>query len=519
MLLGFSERKLNPLQPIRKRCILAKTPGRTQENNVPQTIHTPLHLLSKPGEVSTGGRLHQSSGRWWLENAHARVELYWASGLLPELHEDALSRVAGVWDGARIEVTHLDIAGRPQGGEGTRLDLGEDGQRSEMMRANARMRARIRDFFARQDFLEATTPCMVPEPGTDVYLEPFKTVFVPEDAVVESYSGETASARATLKNVFPAFLQTSPEFAMKRLLVEGFERIWQLTHGWRNGEVTDRHIPEFTILEWYRAWQDVESIIDDVESLTRMVLDGVARLGAPGAPVERAREIDLRGAFERVTMQELFEEACGFDLLEALDYADLLEQIRTHGLLGRRVGEELEERKITQRMFDVRTTQPLQPLRAAEQHDERWAQLFFELQVTHLDPLLERMGAVFVTEWPAPLAVLARKSARDPRVAERFELYIGGLELANGFGELCDAQEQRRRFEEDLRQRHALGRPGYPMPTRLLAALERGMPPSAGVAMGVDRLLMLATGAGTITEVTPFSLRRDHETGEIGWGY
>ena len=149
----------------------------------------------------------------------------------------------------------------------------------------------------------------------------------------------------------------------------------------------------------------------------------------------------------------------------------------------------------------------------------RWAELFFELQVTHLDPLLEKMGAVFVTEWPTPLAVLARKSARDPRVAERFELYIGGLELANGFGELCDAQEQRRRFEEDLRQRHALGRPGYPMPTRLLDALERGMPPSAGVAMGVDRLLMLATGAGTITEVTPFSLRRDHETGEIGWGY
>lgn len=486
------------------------------------TPHTPLHLLSKLGMVRTGGRLRQNDGRWFLTNAHASVAIESHDSISDLLSEDALVRIQGTWDGEVISPTSLEVAGRPQGGEGASLDIDSERDgitRGEMARAVARMRARIGDFFARQDFLEATTPNLVPEPGTDVYLEPFKTVFVPEDAVIASHSGETASARPTLRNVFPAYLQTSPEFAMKRLLVEGFERIWQLTRGWRNGEVTDRHLPEFTILEWYRAWEDVYRIMADVESLTRTVLDGRARLRAPGAHDSEVREIDLRGSFERVTMQELFQEACGFDLLEALEYEDLLEQIRTHGLLGRRIGEELEERKITQKMFDVRTTQPLQPLTSLTRQDERWAELFFEIQVTHLDPLLERMGAVFVTEWPAPLAVLAKRSARDPRVAERFELYIGGLELANGFGELCDAQEQRQRFEEDLRQRHALGRPGYPIPTRFLAALERGMPPSAGVAMGVDRLLMLATGAGTITQVTPFSLRRDHETGEIGWGY
>ncbi|MEM1350361.1 MAG: amino acid--tRNA ligase-related protein, partial [Myxococcota bacterium] len=272
----------------------------------------------------------------------------------------------------------------------------------------------------------------------------------------------------------------------------GFEHIWQLGPAWRDGEVTDRHLPEFTILEWYRAWEGVEAIMEDVEHLTRLVLGGTAKVRNRNTTEENL-DIDLGEPFLRRTMQQLYNEACGFDILEALTYESLLHACRAHALLD----------------LDRSTGAP---------HGmQRWDALFFELHITYVEPLIASLGTVFVTEWPTPLAVLARRDERDPRVAKRFELYVGGVELANGFEELTDPIEQRTRFEEDLTCRAALEQPPLPMPESFLATLERGLPPSAGVAMGFDRMVMLALGAATIQEVAPLSTRRDPVRGGITW--
>ncbi|WP_168210797.1 EF-P lysine aminoacylase EpmA [Persicimonas caeni] len=343
----------------------------------------------------------------------------------------------------------------------------------EAMRLRARANRQIRAFFDARDFLEVETPNWVAAPGTDVHLDPVRAVY-------EDRHGDLSVS---------GYLHTSPEFAMKRLLVEGLERIWQMCKVWRNGEVTPLHNPEFTLLEWYRAGEPVEAIIDDVEALTRELLGDEAMVVTD----DEERRVDLSAPFERMTMQQVVEGACGFDLLEALDFDALYAACEANDLLSPR------------------------SLARAGTH-RQWDELFFELQVTYIDPFLADRGAVFVTDWPTPLAVLARKKPADPRVAERFELYVGGVELANGFGELTDPVEQHARFEHDLETRRERGLPDMPMPERFLAALERGMPASSGVAVGVDRLLMLACGAADIREVVPFAMRRDAESGDVEWG-
>jgi lysyl-tRNA synthetase class 2 len=339
---------------------------------------------------------------------------------------------------------------------------------SEALRLRARANTTIRAFFDERDFLEVETPYWVAAPGTDVHLDPVRAVYEDRHAGV----------------CVDGYLHTSPEFAMKRLLVEGLERIWQLAKVWRNGEITPLHNPEFTLLEWYRAGEPVEAIMDDVEALTVALLgDQTSVAGAT---------ISLETPFERLTMQQVVEQACGFDLLDALEFGALYQ-----------ICEELE----------LLTTRSLERARQTKQ----WDELFFELQVTWVDPFLAERGAVFVTDWPAPLAVLAKKSSDDPRVAQRFELYVGGVELANGFQELTDPVEQRRRFEDDLKTRRVRCLPEMPMPERFLEALERGMPESSGVAVGVDRLLMLAAGVDHIREIAPFAMRREPESGAIHW--
>ncbi len=320
----------------------------------------------------------------------------------------------------------------------------------------------VRAFFEERDFLEVDTPHWVAAPGTDVHLDPVRAVY--EDFAEQPSEDITG------------YLHTSPEFAMKRLLVEGLERIWQMCKVWRNGEIGPQHNPEFTLLEWYRAREPVDAIIEDVEALVGELLG------------ER-----VQPPFERMTMRQLVERACGFDLLEALDFDGLFDAAKTHSLLPER---SLDRAKI----------------------NRRWDELFFELQVTHLDPYLTERGAVFVTDWPSNLAVLARKKPDEPRLAERFELYVDGVELANGFGELTDPVEQRERFAADNITRRARGLPELPMPERFLAALERGMPPSSGVAVGLDRILMLAADVDDIREVAPFAMRRDADSGDVRWG-
>ena len=254
-----------------------------------------------------------------------------------------------------------------------------------------------------------------------------------------------------IANQGPArFLSTSPEYQMKRLLADGHARIFQITRAFRVGELGARHNPEFTILEFYRAHAGVEEIMRDTEQLVARVTGGAVELAA--------RRIATRPPFARVTVCEAYQRFAGLAAEETLRLAA---------------------------------------------HDE---DRFYRLLVDVVEPALAaREHAVFLTEYPATQASLARKKPEDPRVAERFELYVAGVELCNGFGELTDPVEQRARFDHDRAQRARLGKPVYPIDERFLEALERGMPPSGGNAIGLDRLVALATGSTSIADVLAFT--------------
>ncbi len=322
----------------------------------------------------------------------------------------------------------------------------------QALRARHQLRATLHHFFRDRGFLEVSTPALCQSPGTDPHIEPISANFM------ESH-GDAQHHRA--------YLHTSPELAMKRLLSAGSGPIYQLAPVWRNGEVTTTHNPEFSMLEWYRPWEPLDSIIEDIQDLVTLVLDEQsARPLSPPFPV--------------VTMAEAVEASCGFDLSEALDTPSLQAAIRRHGLLSERA------------------------IKAAP-----WDELFYSLTISHIDPWISDQGPLFITRWPIQLAVLARPCPDDPRFAQRVELYVDGIELANGFHELTDPDEQRHRFHQDnqYRKRHDL--PQLPIPSAFLHALEYGMPPSSGIALGLDRLLLLATpNAETLRDVAPFSWRR-----------
>ncbi len=413
-----------------------------------------VESLEEGTEVHTAGRLFRPNGDLVLVDARGNVRLESDDGSHPP--DRSLVRVAGVWSGEAIVQAEIECVREPQADSSFSVPDALD----SALQLRAEARERCRQIFEARNFRHVDTPRVVPAPGTDLYIDPIRLA---EDGTEG-----------------PAWLHTSPEFAMKRLLSEGCTRIWQHCHVWRGGERTERHHPEFSMLEWYRAWESSGAILDDVETIVTDICDGQAHIAqSEGGEVQR-RSVPLDPPFERVTMQELVDDVCEFDLLDALDYSSLRRAVADAGLLER----SLETRH--------------------REDDGRWDELFFELMVTELEPALRKMGAVFVTEWPAPLAVLAKKYDDDPRVAERFELFVGGLELANGFVELTDADEQRRRFEGEKAERDQMGKPRLPVPERFLQSLRYGMPPSAGVALGFDRLLMAACGAPTLAHVNPF---------------
>lgn len=246
----------------------------------------------------------------------------------------------------------------------------------------------------------------------------------------------------------PWQLQTSPEICMKRLLCRGHQRIFQISHCWRAGERGSRHLSEFSMLEWYRADADYHDLIDDCVGLLRHV----AASCTPDARFSRfGKKIDPNATWEHISLQEAFSRFAQADAL------------------------------------------------ASVQND-----LFDELLVSRIEPALEHFSVpVILADYPAQLAALSRLKADDPCYAERFELYLAGLELANGFSELNDPQEQRLRFEEANQRRFAASRSVLPLPERFLDELS-AMPPSAGIALGVDRLVMLVAGVNTIDEVVAF---------------
>jgi lysyl-tRNA synthetase class 2 len=248
------------------------------------------------------------------------------------------------------------------------------------------------------------------------------------------------------------YLTTSPEYQMKRLLSAGFARIYQLGRSYRDDELGPSHEPEFALLEWYRAFAGAEEVMADTESMVAEVAR--ALLGTTRLPIRGGRVVDVAPPWERLSVEEAYRRYAG----AALD--------------------DLDEAQ------------------------------FFRLMVETVQPSLGAERPVFLTRWPASMASLARLCPDDPRYAERFEAYVDGLELCNGFGELTDAVEQRARLERDQATRREAGLPVYPIDERFLAALEDGVPPSGGNALGVDRLVLLLAGASALEDVVFVPSRR-----------
>ncbi|HIN85730.1 MAG TPA: EF-P lysine aminoacylase GenX [Myxococcales bacterium] len=270
----------------------------------------------------------------------------------------------------------------------------------------------VRMWFLDQGFLEVDTPTLAHSPGLEVQL-----------AAMETQVGGQSR-----------YLITSPEYHMKRLLCAGVEKIFYLGRAYRDDERGTHHLPEFTMLEWYRAGADCKALQADVEALVAL---------ATGNHERRWQSMSVKSALSRWVPHSL-EDLPGQD-------QDTVRQL-----------------------------------------------------VEFVEPRLAEMGAVFLTDYPAELASLARINPNDPTLSERFETYIDGIKLANGFGELTCAKEQRERFEQELAERKELGLPEYPIDERFLSALDSGMPDSAGIALGVDRLVMLALGATNLDQITAF---------------
>ena len=280
----------------------------------------------------------------------------------------------------------------------------------------------VRTFFVGRGYLEVETPQRIPAPAPESHIDA-----MPADGW---------------------FLQTSPELCMKRLLAAGYERLFQICHCWRGGERGSLHVPEFTILEWYRSGADYRGLMDECEALLPYVAYAI---GLPDQFSYRGQPVDLATPWERISVREAFSRYAHASPEEAL---------------------------------------------------ERGA--FDALMVSDVEPRLGAGRPTFLYDYPAQRGALARLRADDPSVAERFELYAAGLELANAFSELADAEEQRARFTQEETYRRSLGKHPYPMADKFLQELPN-MPPAAGIALGVDRLVMLLTDAATIDEVVAFT--------------
>ncbi|MFA6155661.1 EF-P lysine aminoacylase EpmA [Mesorhizobium sp.] len=325
-------------------------------------------------------------------------------------------------------------------------------RRPRLMLRNA-IAASLRDWFAGRDFIEVETAALQVSPGNEAHLAAFTTESVGPDG-----------ARS------PLYLHTSPEFACKKLLAAGEARIFSFGPVYRNRERGPLHHPEFTMLEWYRVGETYESLMRDCADLLALA---ATRAGATRFSF-RGRDCDPFAAPERLTVADAFARHAGIDLLATVAADGGTDRDALHDAL---VGAGIR-------------TAP----------DDSWADLFSRVMVEKIEPFLGQGRATILCEYPLAEAALAQPSPRDRRVAERFELYCCGVELANGFGELTDAAEQRRRFILEMDEKERVYGERYPLDEDFLSALAI-MPQASGIALGFDRLVMLATGARTIDDV------------------
>ncbi|HEX9461485.1 MAG TPA: EF-P lysine aminoacylase EpmA [Alphaproteobacteria bacterium] len=325
----------------------------------------------------------------------------------------------------------------------TRLDL-----RAKILEAT-------RAYFRERSFTEVETPALQVSPGLEPHLVAFST--------------ELRAPGATRGRAL--YLHTSPEFAMKKLLAGGMERIFQLARVFRNAERSATHHPEFTMLEWYRANAGYETLMDDCDGL----LTAAAAAAGASAFAWGGRSCDPTLPAERLSVRAAFERHAGIDLLAT--------------------APDPHQPSVQ------RLTEAARPLGVVPAQGDRWDDLFFRIFLEHIEPKLGVGRPTILYDYPVSMAALSRPKASDPRLCERFELYAAGLELANAFGELTDPAEQRRRFTADLDLKQRLYGERYPIDEDFLAALEHGLPEAAGIALGFDRLVMLATGADHIDDV------------------
>jgi elongation factor P--(R)-beta-lysine ligase len=314
--------------------------------------------------------------------------------------------------------------------------------------ARAELYATIRRFFSARGVLEVETPLLCRHTGTDPNLQPFLSHY--------HRPGEPAGRG------LPLYLQTSPEFAMKRLLAAGSGSIYQICKAFRNEESGRYHNPEFTLLEWYRVGFELTDLMDEIDAL-------LSELLTPKRPLGKSKRLSYREAFLRWV---------GADPLSA-SLEELSACAKAQGL------EEAT--------------------RLCGQDRTLWLDLLFSHKV---QPHLGREGVSFVHDYPALLPSLARSKPGNDEVVERVEIFLDGMELGNGFRELADPKEQERRFDADLAVRRSQGQPEPEKDSRLLAALAAGLPDCSGIAIGLDRLLMIMTGAKAIDEVLAFLLAR-----------
>lgn len=329
----------------------------------------------------------------------------------------------------------------------------------ENFRENLLMRgkvmAAIREFFAGRGFVETETPCLVRLPGMEPYLDVFKTRMEADFSADQKVSEDM-------------YLITSPEYAMKKLLVGGMEKIFQITKSFRNKETfSERHNPEFTILEWYRAFASYLEIMEDTEALVKFVW---------GKFVGGRREgfADVMAGWERLRVMEAFARV-GIDEETFFDLEKFRAVVRARGYM---LAEEAS--------FD---------------------DCFFTIFMNEIEPKLGMDVPVILYDYPVTMAALSKRCEGDERFAERFEVYIGGLEMCNAFTELNDPDEQERRLRLEREERLALGKPIYDVDESFVAALRMGMPPAGGNALGGDRLIMLVTGGKDIRDLLYFPQR------------
>jgi lysyl-tRNA synthetase class 2 len=319
-----------------------------------------------------------------------------------------------------------------------------------IIKKRSRYIEQIRNFFKSQNFLEVETPIMTPIPGMEPHLNPFKTT-------LEIHNHSSINL----------FLNTSPELQMKKLLGQGLKKIFQITKVFRNGEINGPlHNPEFTMLEWYRQNNTYEKLMEDCENL-------IKSLTKKNSITFQNKKINLSTPWSRISTRELFIKYCKIDLLKNKTFRDF-------------------KKTAKEKTYDTNGC-------------KNWDDIYFKIFLNHIEPFLPN-DPIFIFDYPMSQAALAKKKDSNSFFAERFELYIGKMELANAFTELTDSKEQRLRLKEEQKLRKKMKKPIFDIDEEFLRSLESISNPAAGIALGIDRLLMLLMNKKNIEEVILFPL-------------